>query len=564
MQRGFKLRNAALLAALGLALIGSAAHAEPWTFGVIGDTQYTRGAAGNIAVNVNSVAVKHVQLVNQKFIEAGVKFVVQVGDLGDNTTAAALETRLQANWALNDAGIPFYGVRGNHDNSTAQRAYFRDHYLPASSDDATVAIGPDGMSYAVLYKGLKLVMLDYGITASLGAMPQLTQWMSEELDRGEHEQAVVVSHKNLLGQNHKDNLFGSSNDANPQLQNLFIGALADHDVRYYLSGHDHVHHRALVTSPNGESSVRQVITQSDSTKWYTPRAPYSEREQVFAQHLYMSGHYLYTIDGPRFIGRYFSTVPVNDDIADEPEWTLQETFGYSLNGVSRLVAQGEPYAMTHSIPAGTHFGEDGYLGTTMRILDGSNTRTTTVSGARAALKDLNIGWNSAASMANEAATSDVLSIWGMQNALGSDEGDAYALQLDYSSSARGAFTLMAKNDDGGWERAVERNFGGAAKFIVGPWKAGYELGTHGVDPATRTAWAVVNRGGEFAVLPSIEGDLNGDGVVDSRDAALLSQHLNRDASALPGADFDGDGRITVLDARKLTLICTLQNCAIPR
>lgn len=560
MQPRFKLRNATLAAALGLALLSSAAQAEPWTFGVIGDTQYTRGAD---AVNVNTVAVKHVQLVNQKFIEAGVKFVAQVGDLGDNNTAAALATRLQANWALDEAGIPFYGVRGNHDNSSAQRAYFRDNYLPSSSAETQVEIGPDGMSYAVLYKGLKLVMLDYGITASQSVMPLLTQWMDGELARGEHQQAVVISHKNLLGQNHKDNLFGSNNEANPELQNLFIGTLADHDVRWYLSGHDHMHHRSLVTSPDGQSSVRQVISQSDSTKWYTPRTPYSEREQVFLQDLYKSGHYLYTVDGPRMTGRYFSTVPVNNDIADDPEWTLQETFGYSLNGVARVIAQGDSYVMTHSIEPGSSFGEDGYVGTTMHILDGVNTATTTVHGGRKSNKDFNIGWASANTVQELGAVSDVLTIWGMQNALGSDEGDTYALALEYPGAVRGALALMSRNEDGNWEPATARNFGGDAKFIIGPWKASYSLGSYGIDPATRTAWAVVNRGGEFAVMPGTDGDLNGDGVIDNRDASLLSRHLNRDASVLPGADFDGDGRITVLDARRLTLICTLPNCASP-
>lgn len=558
MRIRFRLRNAPLMAALGLALMSGAAIAEPWTFGVMGDTQYTRG--GNDGINVNTVAVKHVLAVNQKFIEAGVKFVAQVGDLGDNNTAAALETRLQANWALNEAGIPFYGVRGNHDNSSAQRAYFRDHYVPSSTEDSVVAVGPDSMTYAVLHNGLKLVMLDYGITANLTTMPLLTQWMSDELGRNEHEHAIVISHKNLLGQNHKDNLFGSSNDANPDLQNLFIGTLANHDVRYYLSGHDHMHHRALVTSPDGLSSVRQVITQSDSTKWYTPRAPYSDREQVFMQDLYKSGYYLYTVDGPRLTGRYYSTVPVNNDISDAPEWTLVETFGYSLNGVSKLVAQGESYAMSHHIPAGSNFGEDGFVGTTMNILDGHNGSAYTVSGSRAALKDLNIGWSSAASVA--AAASDVLTIWGMQNGLASEEGDAYALKLDYSSNERGAFAMMAKNESGDWERAVDRNFGGEAKFIIGPWQSGYELGSYGVDPATRTAWAVVNRSGEFAVVPSTDGDLNGDGVVDRLDIALLNSQLNRSASTLPAADFDGDGRITVLDARKLTLLCKLPTCAV--
>jgi hypothetical protein len=43
------------------------------------------------------------------------------------------------------------------------------------------------------------------------------------------------------------------------------------------------------------------------------------------------------------------------------------------------------------------------------------------------------------------------------------------------------------------------NYGGAPKFVKGPWKAGYTLGTYGIDPVTQTAWAVIHYNGEFAV-----------------------------------------------------------------
>jgi hypothetical protein len=35
--------------------------------------------------------------------------------------------------------------------------------------------------------------------------------------------------------------------------------------------------------------------------------------------------------------------------------------------------------------------------------------------------------------------------------------------------------------------------------VLGAWNASYGLGTFGVDPATNTAWAVVNHGGNFAI-----------------------------------------------------------------
>ena len=35
--------------------------------------------------------------------------------------------------------------------------------------------------------------------------------------------------------------------------------------------------------------------------------------------------------------------------------------------------------------------------------------------------------------------------------------------------------------------------------MPGPWKPGYDLGTYGVDPGTKTAWAVLDYNADFAV-----------------------------------------------------------------
>ena len=58
--------------------------------------------------------------------------------------------------------------------------------------------------------------------------------------------------------------------------------------------------------------------------------------------------------------------------------------------------------------------------------------------------------------------------------------------------------------NGAWVNAVNLNTGGTKKFVAGPWQFGYGLGTYGVDPVSKTAWAVINSNGEFAVARDIE------------------------------------------------------------
>lgn len=69
----------------------------------------------------------------------------------------------------------------------------------------------------------------------------------------------------------------------------------------------------------------------------------------------------------------------------------------------------------------------------------------------------------------------------------------------------------------------------------------------------------------FIARVSIPGDLDGDGDVDQNDLNIILADRNKGvALSACGArcDLDGDGRITALDARRLTTLCTRPRCAI--
>jgi hypothetical protein len=72
--------------------------------------------------------------------------------------------------------------------------------------------------------------------------------------------------------------------------------------------------------------------------------------------------------------------------------------------------------------------------------------------------------------------------------------------MSYDATKGSSFVLGTPDANGNWAKAVDQNLGGASKAVTGPWKSSYALGTYGMDPATKTVWAVLNYNGCFAAI----------------------------------------------------------------
>jgi hypothetical protein len=549
--------------------------AEPWKFGVMADTQWKASPDGR---NPNTVAVDVINHLNDEFITHGVKFVIQTGDLTENNTNLEMDTTATFRQSLYNAGIGFYPLRGNHESSATSATEFKrvfpqtqtgvNNQTPAdalattpyygappantnttftvgSNFNSPTAIDPNyaGLSYSFDYDNARFVLLDQftipNITCNLIENQQ--PWITGMLgNRPSRTHAFVFGHKGLITDNHADILFGpncngSSSNSNPSVkpdaQNAFIGSLYNNGVRYYMGGHDHMHNRAIVTSPDHTSTVQNIINASNSYKFYIPQDPSNDekydlpafgflRETPIAQELFTVGYYIVTVDGPRVTMDYYSSpngcngdCDLTNDIIPYT-FSKRETFGYSLNGQEFLVPQGEPYTAV----------QDSFEGTTARILGGINGSTATVSDGRPLIKAVDTGWTSMHFEHNKHyfdkshdkhwfgkskddfdLASNILTLWGMAD-LGSDQADVYALSMSYDHRkvmpfhlGNGGFGIATKDAEGNWVNAADMNFGGTKNFVLGQYDPSYGLGTYGVDPSTHTAWAVINYNGDFAV-----------------------------------------------------------------
>ncbi|RNC65616.1 MAG: Ig-like domain repeat protein [Desulfuromonadales bacterium] len=566
-------------------MIASAAFAAPWKFGVMSDTQWPTSPDNknpNVAVNV----IRHL---NTEFVNKGVKFVIQVGDLTDTAGTNNINLDVRATFAqdLYNAGIGFYPLRGNHESGASAGVRFQQIFPQTQScmnnqtpnmvattiygDLTNLANYPNynstdfcvgsnfssksdlaGLSYSFDYDNARFVLIDQFTKPAGTSHSNLdaadVAWVGTELaKKSANGHAFTFAHKGLITENHYDTLFGSSPE-NPGvtggLTNSFMASLANNGVRYHMGGHDHMHNRAIVTSPDGLSKVQNLIAASNSYKFYIPAAlgTWSTRETMLAQELFTVGYYIFTVDGPKVtvdhyampngcngdcdqttdVIPYSGNTPTANGLFTEPvPFTKHETFGYSLNGKEVVVAQGGSYVLTDDTTKAIANGETGFITTSAAILSGTNDSTGKDYRGRALSKSVNTGW----APATTETASDILTLWGMQESLATDlsdtsnpnqnyryvepdtnRSDIYVLSMSYDPSrvtaevlASGNFGLAVKDEVRGWVNAVAKNYGGTATFVTRPWAADDQLGTYGVDPATHTAWAVINHASDFAV-----------------------------------------------------------------
>ena len=542
-------------------------------FGVMGDTQWTYDLDDPLEQNPETVAVSFINQVNQEFINHGVEFVIQVGDLTNYGYDEAIDARAAAAQALYDEGIGFFPMRGNHepwgnlfgdqiDNSYAIPAIqsnfpqntgigvniggATNFSSPTTTDAALPNFNSElaGISYAFDYddgegNSATFVIIDPWETDSASealfskyyAAWDLTvpypygyrisaqqEWISSRIDsttRGT-EHAFVFSHQPLIASNHEDSPFGFLDEQTDD-QNTFYADLLANDVAYYISGHDHVHDRAMVESPDGLSSIEQLICAPQCPKFYAPDYEATEwrgqkdRRTIISSEYNNPGYYIFTVDGPIVTAEYYSDETGGWVAATRPNawpagadnetdlatpafnYVLKETFSFSLNGQAFMIAQGESYSAV----------TDTYNGTTAS-LGGTNDSTSVecatcadaTSNTMALTKRITTAWKDQDQFVGIA--SNAVMINGIHET-GAATADKYILSMSVTGETLPILTrIVALNRAGEWKDASSLTQNGS-HFVLGPADIAYDAGTYGTDTTTNTAWVVLDFDGTFAI-----------------------------------------------------------------
>ncbi len=103
--------------------------------------------------------------------------------------------------------------------------------------------------------------------------------------------------------------------------------------------------------------------------------------------------------------------------------------------------------------------------------------------------------------------SEILVLTGVMDTapvLGGTPTDTFALIMSYEDSSKSdTVVLSTPNESGNWVNAVSENIGGTSNFVSGPCDTSYPLGTYGFDTTSKTAWAILNYNGAFAVVKTV-------------------------------------------------------------
>lgn len=294
-----------------------------WKFGIMADSQWYQPDDGK---SPYTVAVGIIEQIQNQFINNGVQFVIQVGDLtsngddsGDQIDVAARALFAQS---LYNAGIGFFPIRGNHEDMADSATEFQTCFpqtqngvqnnspsvvMTLSNPDASTLATPTntlgktftqgenfsspdpwsnesltGLSYSFDINNARFVMLDQftpiggwtsGITKDTSINAQ-QDWISTKLSSrpyGSH--AFVISHKGLITPYHYDGLCGEYPSSNTTYTDNFINSLINNSVHYLFCGHDHMHDRSLIATTNGTATtLNQLVASSASCYNYYPRA----------------------------------------------------------------------------------------------------------------------------------------------------------------------------------------------------------------------------------------------------------------------------------------------------
>jgi predicted alpha-1,2-mannosidase len=548
-------------------------------FGVIPDTQ---GSTSGVPVDEASAVAT--ELINQ-----APDFVIHVGDVTDgnssdgDTKLAELEYLKEVLVTpLAEAGIGFYPVRGNHDSNA---------YQNTSSDVSAWAA-----AFPYLFEGENPLVDPTDVPGGSEASPNYSnfcyvyspndnmffvsvdQWNGGDDDTN-YSNWVADKFAEIRSEYPDAHIFGYSHSGlfalalHPAMTEFvstgadpYIAAGKEYEIDGWFSGHNHIYDRSMAVnlSDDNKPYMFDFTTGSASEKFYSlSRTPAEDQHlNCLVDSSSTDGspiaYLLVNIVGPFVqIETYMS--PDTDGSGTFDDWSVWDAYTYSRNGLQFTIAAEENYNDRNI--ADTAPATEDYFGTSVTIIDGINSDTTTYNAEDTDFtqyRNITTGWWTRDQWYAEEdrnIISDIVSIHGMRNDSEHNRSDTYTLTLSYDESLLSEdqinkLRLVAFLDEdttdedvGDWldaasaTLAVEIN---SEPLLRSP-TADDKLGAWGIDIENQIVWARIDYQGDFAIACELT-DSDKDGLADDWEQSQFGS-LDYDANDDP----DGDGLINLYE-----------------
>lgn len=244
-----------------LLLLFPTLHAQepaPWKIAIIGDTH---DAPARLPGS-EGVAVDFIKTLYQEILKHQVDMVIQVGDMADaqgTISPQGLAKRKELNNILEQKGIPFYAVRGNHESTPDRAKEFKTLFMPTRKKGAQ-GLATRKLNYGIRHKNASLYFLDIDQTPE--QLVDFSAWVKRNREKANTtpRHCLIFTHRTLqTPMQFRECLWGPRNDSASAQQNSFYKNLREAGVRFVVTGHLHAHDLYTVTSPDMKHTLSSLI-----------------------------------------------------------------------------------------------------------------------------------------------------------------------------------------------------------------------------------------------------------------------------------------------------------------
>ena len=293
---------------------------EPtWKIAVIGDTH------DEVPQNPahHGVAKEYIDHAYQNILKHKVDMVVQVGDLSDARTKhypAGMDFRASLNKVLQQRNIPFFAVRGNHDQTKNDELGFVKNFFPDETKQQLKDFYKRKLTYGFRHKNVMLYFLDVDLTNQPNNLLKIVEDIERRQKQGFTAPIILIfSHYPLQSpHNLKEGIFGASNDAAGAIQNKVYEKLANLPMPLWIAGHLHAHILATYKAPNLKSSLLQLTCAPCGEKAFPLplMTEWGKRVNLHQFQSIVTGYYILTISEDQIqIDFYGAKSPCNGNVA---------------------------------------------------------------------------------------------------------------------------------------------------------------------------------------------------------------------------------------------------------